>query len=149
MSQRIKAIEFVVGIIIISIIGLFLSYVYKFTSMKAMSSSSQITLNGVFSDVSGVHVGTEVKIGGVPVGEISEISIHEDLSIFVSIFTKSNLCIPQDSSLEVRTSGVLGSRYLEIRPGGLEECMKDNEYFENTKSALSLESLINKFLANQ
>jgi len=56
--------------------------------------------------------------------------------------------IPEDSFAAIQTQGLLGGKYIGLSPGGLDTYLKNGSRIDNTQSAIVLESLINKFLAN-
>ena len=56
--------------------------------------------------------------------------------------------IPDDSAAAVFTSGLIGSQYVAIQPGGSPEFLADGDQLVLTQSALQLEDLIGKFLVN-
>ena len=53
--------------------------------------------------------------------------------------------IPADSSLSVATSGLIGTKYLMVSPGGDEEFLKQGDYFAKTQSSINLDGLIKNF----
>ena len=56
--------------------------------------------------------------------------------------------IPDDSAGAVFTSGLIGSQYVAIQPGGSPTFLGDGDQLILTQSALQLEDLIGKFLVN-
>jgi phospholipid/cholesterol/gamma-HCH transport system substrate-binding protein len=56
--------------------------------------------------------------------------------------------IPDDSSAAVFTSGLIGSQYVAIQPGGSPNSLKEGDQLVLTQSAMQLEDLIGKFLVN-
>jgi phospholipid/cholesterol/gamma-HCH transport system substrate-binding protein len=56
--------------------------------------------------------------------------------------------IPDDSAAAVFTSGLIGSQYVAIQPGGSPDMLKDGDEMVLTQSAMQLEDLIGKFLVN-
>ena len=56
--------------------------------------------------------------------------------------------IPDDSAAAVFTSGLIGSQYVAIQPGGSPDVLKNGDEMILTQSAMQLEDLIGKFLVN-
>jgi len=54
--------------------------------------------------------------------------------------------LPDDSSLSIYTSGLLGDQYVAIKPGGSPEFLADGGEFLLTESSVQLEELIGKYL---
>jgi len=70
-----------------------------------------------------------------------------DAKVTLAIDNKYNQ-IPDDSSAAVFTSGLIGSQYVAIQPGGSPDMLKNGDEMILTQSAMQLEDLIGKFLVN-
>src|SRR3546814_18158527 len=90
-----------------------------------------------FSNISELRVRAPVKIGGVRVGEISNIRL--DPKTFEAVVTlelgRSAGDRPADSSASVVTAGLLGDRYIRILPGGDTEPLADGHEVSTTTAA--------------
>ncbi len=101
-----------------------------------------------FDQVGGLKVRSRVVVGGVKVGQISEISLNEDLRARVVLDIDERLELPTDTSAAVLTSGVLGNQYIELEPGGEEAILKPGDEIEFTQGALILEQMISRLVQN-
>ncbi|GLR72854.1 outer membrane lipid asymmetry maintenance protein MlaD [Agaribacter marinus] len=130
-------------------------------------------LNARFDNIGGLKARSSVKVGGVVVGRVSRIYLHEqDLIPVVELEIASEYqnTFPDTSSLSILTSGLLGEQFIGLQPGFIfpedlemieEDKVCDNapysdcpyltngEEILDTKSALVLEDLIGQFLFNQ
>jgi len=112
------------------------------------------TLYASFSNVGGLKVRSPVKIGGVVVGRVEQISLDKDsyMPLVSLAMFENNGHYPETSSLSIFTSGLLGEQYIGLQPGFIDEdidMLKDGDRFEDTKSAIVLEDLIGKFIYSQ
>ena len=107
------------------------------------------TLYAVFDNIDGINISTKVKIGGLDVGEISNIKLNDNYKAEVELKVNKDIKIPLDSALKISTSGIIGNKYLKLEIGGDEEILNNNEYFEYTQSSMNLEDLISRFLLNK
>ena len=57
--------------------------------------------------------------------------------------------LPLDTSASILTSGLLGSQYIGLDPGGDIEVLQEGSVIDITQSAIVLENLISKFLFSQ
>ena len=57
--------------------------------------------------------------------------------------------IPDDSDASILTSGLLGSQYIGLQPGGSDIYLEDGSEIQFTQSAIVIENLISKYLFNQ
>ncbi len=93
---------------------------------------SQFTLYGTFHQVKGLHMGSEVTLGGLRVGVIRKISISDnarrDLLVEMSISRNVQNYIRKDSIAQIKTQGVLGDKYVEVSFGsGESPVLKDGD----------------------
>ena len=101
-----------------------------------------------FDEIGGLKARAPVVVSGVKVGQVTAIELTEDLRAQVSMDLDPRVQLPVDSSASIRTSGLLGDQFVAIKPGGEEELLKSGERVDLTESALSLETLIGKFVHN-
>jgi phospholipid/cholesterol/gamma-HCH transport system substrate-binding protein len=103
-------------------------------------------LYATFDQIGGLTERSPVVISGVDVGQISSISLDEDLRARVEIDIDPSIELPVDSSASIMTQGVLGNQFISLEPGGEDEMLKDGEELAFTESAVLLERLIGKFV---
>ncbi len=101
-----------------------------------------------FDQVGGLKPRSRVVVGGVKVGQISGISLDEDLRARVVLDVDERLELPTDTSAAILTSGVLGNQYIELEPGGEEATLESGDEIEFTQSALILERMISRLVQN-
>jgi phospholipid/cholesterol/gamma-HCH transport system substrate-binding protein len=103
-----------------------------------------------FTNVGDLKDRAPVKIGGVTVGLVENITLDPvvfDAVVEMTIDRRFS-DIPTDTSASVLTSGVLGDRYIGLEPGGALEALADGDEIFITQSAIVLETLISKYLFN-
>lgn len=108
------------------------------------------TVKGHFTNVGALAVGAPVKMAGVAIGTVTAViadPVKLDATVIMSIDKKYNQ-IPDDSAAAIFTSGLIGSQYVAIQPGGSPNSLKDGDQLVLTQSAMQLEDLIGKFLVN-
>src|SRR6185437_9396772 len=97
-----------------------------------------------------VFLTTQLPASGLKVGEVEGIRFDPQTYkavVSLRIDPQYNQ-IPEDSFAAIQTQGLLGGKYIGLSPGGLDTYLKNGSRIDNTQSAIVLESLINKFLAN-
>jgi phospholipid/cholesterol/gamma-HCH transport system substrate-binding protein len=103
-----------------------------------------------FTNVGALAVGAPVKMAGVAIGSVTEVKadpVKLDATVTLSIDKKYNQ-IPDDSAAAIFTSGLIGSQYVAIQPGGSPNSLKEGDQLILTQSAVQLEDLIGKFLVS-
>ncbi|MDE2307880.1 MAG: outer membrane lipid asymmetry maintenance protein MlaD, partial [Xanthomonadaceae bacterium] len=103
-----------------------------------------------FTNVGSLSVGAPVKMAGVAIGSVQSIQadpVKLDAKVTLAIDKRYNQ-IPDDSSAAVFTSGLIGTQFVAIQPGGSPDALKNGDEMILTQSAMQLEDLIGKFLVN-
>jgi len=81
------------------------------------------TVRVVFDFTVGLEIGAPVRYAGLQVGRVSEIDLHNSLDeegidrVIVLAEINPSIMVRQDSIASIKTSGLMGGPYLEIRPG--------------------------------
>ncbi|HKR76887.1 MAG TPA: outer membrane lipid asymmetry maintenance protein MlaD [Rhodanobacter sp.] len=117
-------------------------------SADAIGGSYEVTAH--FSNVGTLSAGSPVKMAGVAIGRVLSVQAEPtklDAVVTLAIDKRYNQ-IPDDSSAAVFTSGLIGSQYVAIQPGGSPDMLKNGDEMILTQSAMQLEDLIGKFLVN-
>ncbi|MEO8778983.1 MAG: outer membrane lipid asymmetry maintenance protein MlaD [Rhodanobacter sp.] len=103
-----------------------------------------------FTNVGTLSVGAPVKMAGVVIGSVKSVRVDPvklNAHVTLAIDKRYNQ-IPDDSAAAVFTSGLIGSQYVAIQPGGSPDVLKNGDEMVLTQSAMQLEDLIGKFLVN-
>jgi phospholipid/cholesterol/gamma-HCH transport system substrate-binding protein len=83
----------------------------------------------------------------VVVGRVDSIQFDgESFQAKVSLALQNQFAFPQDSSLKILTSGLLGEQYIGIEAGADTANLKAGDRLQATQSAVVLENLISRFL---
>lgn len=137
-------IETLMGAVVLAVAGVFFAFAYKGSGMQMESG---YTVNANFTNASGIALGSDVRIGGVKVGTVTNLTLDANsYQAVISLQIRSATKIPKDSSAAVVSSGLLGEKYIQITPGGEEEMLADGGKIEFTQSAINLEEMIGKFM---
>ncbi|MFS6711980.1 MlaD family protein, partial [Staphylococcus aureus] len=94
-----------------------------------------------FSNVGSLSAGSPVKMAGVPIGQVVSVQAEPaklDALVTLAIDNRYNQ-IPDDSAAAVFTSGLIGSQYVAIQPGGSPDMLKNGDEMILTQSAMQLE----------
>ncbi|TQQ56105.1 outer membrane lipid asymmetry maintenance protein MlaD [Vibrio cholerae] len=149
--QQTRKIEFWVGSFVIAGICAILVMIFQVADVKGLGSSNTYRLTAEFDNIGSLKVRSPVKVGGVVVGRVESIALNpKNLlpTVILAIDSQFNQ-FPENSSLQILTSGLIGEQYLSLVPGFVfedEAMLKEGDRIEDTKSALVLEDLIGQVL---
>ena len=110
--------------------------------------AGDLTLEVTFDQIGGLKERAPVVVAGVKVGQITDVTLDEDLRARVRLEIDRNVQLPTDSSAAILTSGVLGDQYVELEPGAEEDYLQPGDEITYTQNALVLERLIGKLVQN-
>lgn len=151
--NKTRKLELWVGSFLLVGIAALLVVIFKVADVKGIGNQSTYQLKAYFDNIGSLKVRSPVKIGGVVVGRVSDISLDTEYYtpvVTLSIGTQYGY-FPDTSSAQILTSGLIGEQYISVVPGFVDdevEMLQDGDFIEDTKSALVLENLIGQFLYN-
>ncbi|MGD9730933.1 MAG: outer membrane lipid asymmetry maintenance protein MlaD [Desulfamplus sp.] len=142
-------VEFYVGIFMI--IGIICS-VYLIVELGGIKvvNRNDYRLYAYFSSVAGLKKGAGVEMAGVQIGNVISIELDtERLLAKVELGIHENIHLAEDVMASVKTSGVIGDRYINLSPGGSDIMLDSGDTIFNTESAIDIEALVSKYIFNQ
>ena len=101
------------GWLILLVLGLF------FIGKQKNLFVSVFQLKAVFTNVSGLKVGNNVRFGGIAIGTVEGIQLVTDTSVLVNMSIKSEIrrFIKQDATASIGSDGLVGDRVVLIFAG--------------------------------
>ncbi len=140
-------LEVIIGAVVIVVALGFVVFLYQSTGLS-VSNSKHYGLKADFRSADGIHVGTDVRLAGVKVGTVSDLSLNvETYRAEAELAIENAVDIPEDSALTVSSEGLLGGNFIEIIPGASYEYMQPGDEFLDTQGSVSLISLLLKFVS--
>ena len=149
--QQTRKTELWDGSFVLAGIRAILLMIFQVADVKSIGSGNTYTLKAELDNIGSLKVRSPVKVGGVVIGRVSNITLNPDSLLPVvslSINSQYNQ-FPETSSVQILTSGLIGEQYIGLVPGFVfddEEMLVDGDTIEDTKSALVLEDLIGQVL---
>lgn len=105
------------------------------------------TLEARFDSVSGLKTGAMVDMAGVEIGRVDDISLDNKRQVaIVRLKIKKGVVLTDDVIASVKTSGLIGDKYIRLTPGGSDRILKSGDMIVDTESALDIEELISKYV---
>ena len=79
---------------------------------------SNYTFTVMFENVQGLHVGDQVDMLGKKIGTVTKTRfMAQKIAVELAIDNSFSFSIPIDSKIEVKSEGIIGSKYISITPG--------------------------------
>ena len=145
--MNLAKLEMTVGLFML--IGMLcLGYIsIKLGKMEIMGGD-YYTVSAEFDSVSGLKPGARVEVAGVEVGKVDRISLDPksgDRAV-ARLKIKTGVKITDDVIASVRTSGIIGDKFIKLKPGGSDKFLTNNGKIRETESAIDIEELVSKFI---
>ena len=144
-----RKIEFYVGLF--AMIGILCTgYLFIVLGEISLVRDKQYPVYAFFTSISGLKKGAKVEMVGVKIGVISNVGIDQErLLAKVEFLIDKNIELSEDVIASVKTSGIIGQKYIDIIPGGSDIMLEPGEEIFNTEPSLDIESLVRKFIFNK
>lgn len=136
--------EALIGAGVIAVAAGFLFYASQATGVGG--GADAYPLKASFRTANGISVGSDVRLAGVKIGTVTELSLNpETFRADTTVALRKGLEIPDDSAILVSQDGLLGDTYIEIVPGGSPFNLEPGGVITDTQGSVSLLQLLMKF----
>jgi len=137
-TQFIVGIFAILGIVALAILSLSLGKIPLFPPPG-------YTLYSSFDNISGLKTGDQIQLAGVQVGKVVNIGI-KDYRALVALRVNEGVQIDSDAIAAIKTSGIIGDKYVSIQLGPSDHYLKDGDTIRQTQSAFVLEDAIGQLI---
>jgi len=85
----------------------------KVANLIPANANQNYTLQAEFTNIGALKIGAPIKIAGVLVGRVTQISINKQtFNAVVQLTVNKDYPLSQDASAQIFTSGLLGEQYI-------------------------------------
>ncbi len=139
-------LELVVGIFML--VGIIcLGYLSVKLGKLELVGGDSYPLYAEFDSVSGLKQGAFVEIAGVEVGRVDTIVFLPAKGMArVNLRINSGVKLQDDVIAAVRTRGIIGDKFLKLKPGGSERNLVPGGRIRETESSVDIEELLSKYI---
>jgi phospholipid/cholesterol/gamma-HCH transport system substrate-binding protein len=139
------SIETTVGIFIV--IGLIcVGYMTVKLGKVSLFGEDTYPLYARFASVSGLRVGSSVEIYGIQVGSVTSLGIDSERQMgVVGMRISGETKVYDDAAATIKSSGLIGDKYVKIDPGGAGVVLKPRGIITQTTVPADIEDMIGKY----
>lgn len=146
MPMKRFSVETAVGIFLLAAFFCFAWLAVRLGDV-GLFQEARYPLKARFGSVAGLKPGAIVEVAGVRVGEVTEIRLDpEYYEAIVHLAIDKGVRLQEDSIASIRSTGIIGDRYVSISPGGAPQVLPPGGEISQTESAVSIEELISKYI---
>lgn len=120
MAIKEHTLEALVGALVLAVAVSFFAFAFLQVRQGEASGRSN-EFWGAFQRVDGVSVGSDVRVSGVKVGVVREVTLDpETFEARVTMALDPSVALLDDTLAAVRSDGLLGGAYISLEPAGFE-----------------------------
>lgn len=137
--------ELITGVAVL--LGLALMLVAAIVGEGRKTDSTGYALHASFGHIDGLGVGSDVRLAGVTVGQVTQERVNPaTYKAEVTFTVRPDIKLPTDSAAIITSDSLLGGKYIALSPGGDDSTLKAGSTMNQTQGAISLEQLLSKFI---
>lgn len=146
--QQTRSVELGTGLFVLLGIGALFFLTTQTTGGDDFRASEVYEVQARFQNVGSLKRRAPVSMAGVTIGRVTGVEFDGDSleAVVTFVIDKQYDRIPDDSDASILTSGLLGSQYIGLQPGGSDIYLEEGSEILFTQSAVVLENLIGRFL---
>ena len=149
--QQTRSVELGTGLFVLLGLAAIFFLTTQTTGSSDFSTSEAFVVTARFENVGSLKDRAPVSMSGVTIGRVISVEFdpHGLNAVVTFMIDRRYDEIPDDTDASILTSGLLGSQYIGLQPGGSEFYLEDGSEILFTQSAIVIENLISKYLFNQ
>ncbi len=139
-------LEMIVGLFLLAGFASFAWLAVKMGDINPFANETY-PITARFTSISGLKTGATLELAGVTVGKVSRIDLDADeYEAVVYMDVEKQVLLTDDSIASIRTSGIIGDKFIKLSPGGSEIFLEAGGEIEETEPSISLEELVSKYI---
>ena len=105
----------------------FIIFIAGFLFLKnTLFETGTYTLLIEFNDITGLEPADMVSVSGLRIGKVDDFELR-GLKVFVTISISPDVQLPTDSHAQIKSLGMVGEKFIDIRPGTSPNFLKDGD----------------------
>ena len=114
--------------------------VFIAAQILGLSTTDRMPLHAVLADASGLRQGDQVRLAGVPVGQVSAVEVERGQAR-LTVAVDRTLALPTDTLLAVSWVDLTGRRQVDLHPGEATDLLAAGDEIARTRPAADLGQL--------
>ena len=140
-------IETVMGAVVLGVAAFFIVFAYSKAEVGAVEGYE---IQAKFDRVDGILAGSDVRMSGIKIGTVTVSSLDPKTYFAeVKMNIRSDVKIPEDTSIAVSSDGLLGEQFLALSPGGSDDMLEPGGEITTTQGSIDLMGLVGKMIFSQ
>ncbi len=142
--MRGTVVETLIGAVVLAVAA---GFFYVGYSRTELTPASGYELSANFDRVSGLSIGSDVRVSGIKVGSVLSQDLDPDTFEAVLVMgIRPGIELPEDTSAKIGQDGLLGGSFVDLVPGGSPDMLEDGDQVEFTQGAIDLIGLVGRLV---
>lgn len=103
------------------------------------------TLYAYFTTAGGLQKGAVIELAGVEIGRVEAVDL-ENYQAKVTLKIRNDIALPADTRVAIKTTGLIGERYVEITPGTGNSRLQPGDLIRQTEPPVDINEVISQFI---
>ncbi len=144
--MRHNLVETLIGAAVVAVAASFFFFAYRSADTRGFSQGYDLTAR--VNNITGVGIGTDVRISGIKVGSVSGLTLDDTtFEAILTITIDRQYELAEDTSLSVASESLLGGNFVTLQPGGdFENPLQDGDEIVLATGTVDILSLIQQAL---
>ena len=138
--------EVKIGIFVVICIIALIALTYKVGNFNLGKNGYQLKVQ--FKNINGIEIGSPVMLSGLEIGQVKDIKLvydkQEGTKIILDLWLQGEARVRDDSTVSIRTMGLMGEKYLEITSGTANAPFLAQGAIITGQEPFDIDSLINR-----
>ena len=145
--MRKNLIETVMGAVVLVVAALFIVFAY---SKAEVGKVEGYEIVAKFDRIDGILAGSDVRMSGIKIGTVTSSALDPQTYFAkVAMNIRSDIKIPDDTSIAVSSDGLLGDKFLALSPGGSDDMLPAGGEITTTQGSIDLMGLVGQMIFSQ
>ncbi len=144
-KEEAKSIK--IGLYAVLVVLAAMAFLFYGRDGKSVENARSYEVNARFGRTDGLLVGDKVRMAGMTIGSVVNARLDEKFHAILTLDIDENVKIPDDSNASIVSAGIMGSKYIEIEPGGSLDFIMPGGEFSYTQDAMVIEELIDRIIS--
>ena len=113
---------------------------------KSTEAGEGYTLKARFNRADGISVGSPVRLSGTVIGRVVDQSLDDRYRALLTLQLRKDIALTSDTAAVIYTDGLLGAKFVELKPGGDDQMLKAGAEIQYTQDAVVIEDLLDMII---
>lgn len=109
---------------------------------EAFTPKDVYKVYAVFDNISGLTKGAKIEMAGIPIGRVGKIELTSEGKAKVELLIYKDYKIQEDAKAAIRTYGVLGDKFVDIKPGMSTAYLQPGSMIAYTEGTISVDEIL-------